>query len=345
MLTARCLARLRRFVVVTGSCAAIALVTPAAAASCVGSAALKGVNLAGAEFNGKRLPGVLNKDYVYPDKAAFDHFAALGMNTVRMPVRWERLQPELNGELDATEIGQISTAVASARANGMCLILDIHNYGMYHGDPVGSANVPLTAFVDLWKRLASRFGDTDVLAFGLMNEPFKLPIEQWAGIAQMTVNALRNAGSRHLLLVSGGRWSGVHDWQTNAGTTSNAMAFAGFQDSARRTVIEVHQYADRDHSGTGGTCVSGGDLAPMFDALAQWARTHGQKLFLAEFGTPANPACLAALDTMLAKTRDTQVWRGWTYWAAGKWWGAYPLSIEPRNGQDAAQTAVLKKYL
>jgi len=345
MLTTRCLARLRRLVVLLGALAAIALVTPVTAASCVGNVALKGVNLAGAEFNGKRLPGVLNKDYVYPDKAAFDHFAALGMNTVRLPVRWERLQPQLNGELDAAETEQISAAVASARANGMCLIIDIHNYGMYQGDPVGSANVPLTAFVDLWQRLASRFSDADGLALGLMNEPFKLPIEQWAGIAQMTVNAVRKAGAKHLFVVSGGRWSGVHEWQKSFGTTSNAMAFAGFQDPLKRTLIEVHQYADRNHSGTGKTCVPAADLTPMFDAISQWAKLNGQKLFLAEFGTPADPACLEVLDAMLGKMQDTQVWRGWTYWAAGKWWGAYPLSIEPRNGQDAAQTAVLKKYL
>lgn len=344
MLT-RCRYRLSRLVFLLGTLTATALVAPAMAASCVGNVALKGVNLAGAEFNGKRLPGVLNKDYVYPDKAAFDHFAALGMNTVRLPLRWERLQPQLNGELDPAETGQISAAVASARANGMCIILDIHNYGLYHGDPVGSANVPLTAFVDLWQRLASRFSDTDVVAFGLMNEPFKLPLEQWAGIAQLTVNAIRKAGAKHLLLVSGGRWSGVHDWHKTSGITSNAMAFADLQDPLKRTLIEVHQYADQNYSGTGQTCIPAGNLTPMFDAISQWARANGQKLFLAEFGTPADPGCLEALDAMLAKTQDTQVWRGWTYWAAGKWWGAYPLSIEPRNGQDAAQTTVLKKYL
>ena len=35
---------------------------------------------------------------------------------------------------------------------------------------------------------------------------------------------------------------------------------------------------------------------------------------------------------------------GGTYWAAGPWWGNYPLSVEPRNGQDRPQMAVLLKY-
>lgn len=340
----RCLVWMRRLVVLGVVCGA-ALPAPARAAGCLATEPLKGVNLAGAEFNGKRLPGVLNKDYVYPDKAAFDYFASLGMNTVRLPFRWERVQHALFGELDATEAAQIGAAVAAARARGMCIILDVHNYGLYHGNPIGSAEVPVTAFIDLWQRLASRFADADTVALGLMNEPFKLPIDAWSAVAQRTVDALRQTGSRHLVIASGGRWSGVHEWRKTFGSTSNALAFADFNDPLKRTLIEVHQYADRDHSGTSSQCVASADLVPMFVSIADWARTHRQKLFLGEFGTPSDADCLQALGTLLAQTRDASVWRGWTYWAAGKWWGAYPLSIEPRNGQDAAQTAVLKQYL
>jgi len=34
---------------------------------------------------------------------------------------------------------------------------------------------------------------------------------------------------------------------------------------------------------------------------------------------------------------------GGTSWAAGPWWGNYALSVEPRNGQDRPQMAVLLK--
>lgn len=335
---------MRRLAVLAVVCAAL-LSAPARAAGCLADGALRGVNLAGAEFNGKRLPGVRNKDYVYPDRAAFDYFAALGMNAVRLPFRWERVQPTLFGELDAAEAAEIGAAVNEARARGMCIILDVHNYGLYHGQPIGSADVPAAAFVDLWQRLAGRFADADSVALGLMNEPFKLSIDDWSTVAQRTVDALRQSGARHLVLVSGGRWSGVHEWHKTFGATSNARAFADFQDPLKRTLIEVHQYADRNHSGTGTQCVASADLVPMFDAIAEWAHTHRQTLFLGEFGTASDRDCLEALGTLLAQTRDTQVWRGWTYWAAGKWWGGYPLSIEPKNGRDAAQTAVLKRYL
>ena len=38
------------------------------------------------------------------------------------------------------------------------------------------------------------------------------------------------------------------------------------------------------------------------------------------------------------------VWRGWTYWAAGPFWDK-TITLEPRNGQDARQIAILQPYL
>ena len=55
----------------------------------------RGVNISGAEINAGTLPGRVNFDYVYPTSAQLRLFAGYGMNAVRVPVLWERLQPEL----------------------------------------------------------------------------------------------------------------------------------------------------------------------------------------------------------------------------------------------------------
>lgn len=313
-------------------------------ARCLGNEALKGVSLAGAEFNGDALPGVLFKNYIYPTAEEITYFRAQGANTLRLPFLWERIQPVLFGELAAAELQHIAATVELAKAQDICVILDVHNYGHYRGKPIGSSQVPVQAFIDLWLRLARQFSDASSTAFGLMNEPAHIAVDQWATTAQQTVLALRKQRIANLILVSGGRWSGVHDWFAENNGTSNAVAFAAFHDPARRSLIEVHQYADANFSGTGQTCIAATRFAAMFDPLDRWATTHGQRLFLGEFGVPANPDCLKALDAMLAHTTHP-VWRGWTYWAAGQWWGDYPLSIAPKNGQDAPQLAVLKKYL
>jgi endoglucanase len=42
---------------------------------------------------------------------------------------------------------------------------------------------------------------------------------------------------------------------------------------------------------------------------------------------------------------NSDVWSGWTWWAAGPWWGSYMYSIEPNGGTDQPQMATLAPYL
>lgn len=314
-------------------------------AKCLQTGGLKGVNLAGAEFNAAAMPGVVNRDYVYPSAEEFAYFSRQGMNTIRLPFLWERIQPRLYGALEPAELAHLKATVDKAQAHKMCLILDLHSYGAYRGDPIGSKAVDMRAFMDVWEKLALAFPDPQRVALGLSNEPYTLPIDLWASIAQLTVNRLRALNSRHWILVSGGRWSGVHEWHQTFDGSANASSFANLRDPLRRTVIEVHQYADANFSGTGTSCLPPERFQAMFKAINDWAVQHHQQLFLGEFGTPPDASCLAALDAMLSHTTDSTIWRGWTYWAAGAWWGDYPLNVSLRNGIDAPQLAVLQKYL
>lgn len=313
-------------------------------AVCLGKAPLRGVNLAGAEFNSKDLPGVMHKDYTYPGVSELDYFADKGATAIRLPVRWERVQPELFGELDSEQLGAIKKTLVNTRERGFCLILDIHNYGKYRGETLGFSEVPADAFIDLWIRLANELDDPDYLALGLMNEPFTLTISSWSAIAQQTVTALRNADARHLILVAGGRWSGVHEWFKTYAGTSNAEAFASLKDPLQRSVLEVHQYTNEGYSGTGTDCFPPEHFEPMFNAIEKWARVNGQRLFLGEFGIAPSEPCLTTLDGLLTLVNDPLLWRGWTYWAAGSWWGDYPMSVHPVNGEDATQMSVLEPY-
>jgi endoglucanase len=326
-------------------CCAAALASSGAGAGCLDGDGLTGVNLAGGEFNSKRLPGKLNKDYTYPSREELAYWAGKGASAIRVPFRWERVQRQLGQPLDEGEVAALTAVVDAAVRLDLCVILDAHNYGTYAGQPIGSPSVPDTALADVWVRLARRFADPKRVALDLMNEPKAIPIERWAALAQDTVNALRAAGAEHLILVAGGRWSGVHDWHRGASSASNATAFAGFADPLGRMAIEVHQYADADFSGTHRKCRPAERFDPMFEAIAKWARANGQRLFLGEFGVPADDPCLAVLDRFLTLTRDRDIWLGWTYWAAGRWWRNYPLSIAPSDGEDAPQMAVVAKHL
>ena len=67
-----------------------------------------GVNLSGAEFGASNLPGTFGTDYTYPTNAEVDYYVGKGMNTFRLPFRWERLQPTANSAFNAAELGRLN---------------------------------------------------------------------------------------------------------------------------------------------------------------------------------------------------------------------------------------------
>src|SRR3954465_15328320 len=80
-----------------------------------------GVNLAGADFG--KIPGKHGTEYLYPPARHFDYFRALGFTLVRLPFKWERLQPELNQPFAPDELALLTGAVRNATRNGQQLII------------------------------------------------------------------------------------------------------------------------------------------------------------------------------------------------------------------------------
>ena len=312
-----------------------------------GQAALTGVNLAGAEFGEGQLPGTYGIHYTYPTAEEVAHFTALGMNVFRLPFRWERLQRTAFGDFDAAEAARLDGFVAAATGSGAKVILDPHNYARYYGDVVGSAALPDAALADFWGRLAERYGGNPDVIFGLMNEPHSMPTEQWLSAANAAIAAIRAAGAANLVLVPGNAWTGAHSWGQGWYGTPNADVMGGVVDPGGNYAYELHQYLDGDSSGTSPTCVAPSAGAQRLAFVTGWLRARGARGFLGEFGAAANPNCLDGLDALLDYVdANTDVWLGWTYWAAGPWWGDYMFSIEPdAQGNDRPQTAVLVEHL
>ena len=306
-----------------------------------------GVNLAGAEFNAAKRPGTLFKDYTYPAEADYAYFAGQHMNIVRLPFLWERLQPEPNGELDATQLQLIQKAVAQAKAQNLHLILDVHNYAKYQGARLGNEGTPGNLLADLWKRLANEFKDEDTVIFGLMNEPNAIDASVWAPIAQSAIDAIRATGARNLILVPGTAYTGAHSWSSSSYGTPNATALAKIKDPAGNLAVEVHQYLDKDYSGTSGECVSATIGVDKLRGFTEWLRQQGKRGFLGEFAAGSNETCMQALDGMLTfMEQNADVWLGWTYWAAGSWWPpTYPFNVQPgKDGSEKPQMPLLSRH-
>ncbi|WLR92584.1 glycoside hydrolase family 5 protein [Shinella zoogloeoides] len=306
-----------------------------------GAACLKGINLAGAEFGEGR--GTYGKDYTYPSAETIAYFAGKGFNAVRLPFKWERLQPRLGRGFDKAERTRLSDAVKALRKAGMTVILDPHNYAYYGKDRIGSDAVPDGAFADFWQRLAEDYKDDQGVQFGLMNEPYDVTATQWLASANAAIAAIRKTGATNLVLVPGTIWTGAHSWEEERDGGANGTVMLAVEDPANNHAYEVHQYLDADFSGKAKTCERADDAVKALERFTDWLKRNGKRGFLGEFGASADPACLDGLARMTALVgRETGVWTGWTYWAAGDWWPAdEPLNIQPTAEGDRPQMAAL----
>ena len=310
-----------------------------------------GVNLSVAEF-GK--DNAINKNYIYPTEAEFKYFKSKGFKVVRIPFKWERVQPELMGELSPVDAQELDRCVTQATQLGLAVLLDVHSYG---GRKVNGKSALIGIdpeltnehFNDFWVKLSTRYKDNALVWIGLMNEPHKQKADVNAATMQSAVNAIRAAGVKNRILVPGTSWTGAHSWIKSG----NAAAFEGFKDPENNFAFEVHQYLDKDHSGTHPEAIVGSGSSRLV-AFTEWARTNHYKAFLGEFAWDKNPANAQASTEgealMAYMDQNKDVWMGYTYWAAGPWWNKYMFSIEPaglKEGApvDANQLSILLKHL
>jgi endoglucanase len=307
----------------------------------------RGVNLSSAEFGENNLPGVYNTHYIYPTRAEVDYFTGKGMNIFRLPFRWERLQSTAYGALNQTELGRLNSFVQYATGKRAYVVLDPHNYARYyHTNLVGSATFPNTTLSNFWYQVAGHYSSNPRVFFGLINEPHTMPTEQWRDAANACIAAIRHAGATNLILVPGNAWSGAHGWNQSWYGTPNAVAMRAIRDPGSNFAFEVHQYLDADSSGTSSTCVNTNIGVQRIAAFQTWCRTNGFKAFLGEFGVATNATCLEAMKNLVqAVESNKDVWIGWSYWAAGPWWGEYIYTLEPRNGRDRLQMDWLEPFL
>lgn len=313
-----------------------ALSSPAAQA---GPAAwMTGVNLSCAEYNGNSTR--INFDYTYPTRDEIAYYARKGLRTFRVPVLTSRILSGTATNGGGADWQALMGVIAAAAAFNGTVILDVHQYGSMPSGLVGHDAAATAEFVTAWSEIAKRLRTAPNVVFGLMNEPNKQSAAEWLAGANAAVAAIRKAGARQLVLVPGSYWDGAATW-TN---TDNAKVMTGLKDPANNVVFEVHQYLDPDNSGTSPAVVPGKGKASLA-AFTAWARSHRVRAFLGEFGFAAAPDAMAEGHDLLAfMAANRDVWRGWTYWAGGPWWGDYMFSVEPKNSVDKPQMSVLAQF-
>ena len=310
-----------------------------------------GVNISGGEYKESGL--AYGRDYIFPSNAEIDYYAGKGMDVIRVPFQWERMQKIENGALNPEEVARLKAVVTYANTKGLTVILDAHDYGTRTIGGVSyklgvDDKAPASLLGDFWGRMAGEFKGSDVF-YGIMNEPHYQTAAQWVPVANAAIKAIREAGAGEKILVPGTNWTGAHNWVSGQNDTEIG---AKVVDPLHNFAFEVHQYLDSDSSGTHANVVSETIGVERLTAITQWAKATGNQLFLGEFGVAQDATSLKAMDNMLRYMDEhADIWLGGTYWAGGPWWGNYMYSIEPTDlkakgvdATDRAQMDILEKY-
>lgn len=220
-------------------------------------------------------PGRPGYAYYYEDALDFRQLARQGVSLVRISFAWERIQHSPGGPLNAAEVRRLRSSLAAADRAGLGVVLDLHNYGDYwsadrtgaqHRLVLGTPALPAGTLADLWVRLTGALGDaTPLLGLGLMNEPVAMAsgprtgARAWERASQDAVTALRRAGRRQTVFVSGYAGASPATW-----TTFHPLAW--IKDPEQQVRYEAHQYFDSDRSGR---------YAAAFNREARTATTAG----------------------------------------------------------------------
>jgi hypothetical protein len=223
-----------------------------------------------------------------------------------------------------------------------------------NGAAIGTADVPVSAFTDLWTKLATALvGNPGVAGYDLMNEPHDMPSPTtWPAAAQAAVNAIRAVDQSTTIYVEGDDWASAANWLTD-------NANLHIVDPSNKIVYEAHAYFDANGSGN---YAESYDLQGAYPTIGvtdiqpflQWLKETGNKGYLGEFGVPSNdPRWLTVLGNVIQALQAAGVpgtYWSWTYPSAGgpSWWpptdptdANFLLNIIAPDGTPHPQLATL----
>jgi Ca2+-binding RTX toxin-like protein len=277
-----------------------------------------GINLSGAEF-GTHTGNRYWTDYYYPTASEIGFYAGKGVQLIRLPFIWERMQPTLGGPLSSTELGYLKTFLADAHAAGVKVIVDLHNYGRYGGQTIGSDSVSYAQFADFWKKLATELKDMPALVgYDLMNEPHSMGGSQhWPAAAQAAVDAIRTIDMKTAIYVEGDQWATATFWQTH---NNNLL----IKDPANNIIYQAHLYFDKTFEGVYANSYEADGAYPMIGVdrlqpFLDWLKANNVKGMIGEFGVPSNdPKWQVVLENFLKALQANNM--SGTMWGGGFWW-------------------------
>ena len=241
-----------------------------------------------------------------------------GFQTVRINLHALQRMDAANGfKLDEAWLKTLDWAVKNALANGLMVILDLHNYEDVAGNPA----LFKPRVLAYWKQIAERFKDSpDSLLFEILNEPNGgLTASLWNQWLVEALAVIRATNPTRTVVIGPPEWNGFR--------YLNQLALP---EADRNIIVTVHYYepmrfthqgADWTPEFAGFSGVTWGSAAEKkrvesdFAIAQRWATAHRRPVFLGEFGAYDKGPMESRIryTEFVARTAESLGW-AWAYW-------------------------------
>lgn len=216
--------------------------------------------------------------------------ARAGFDTVRIPIRWDaHTAHRAPYDIDATFMARVKTVVRDARAAGLGVIIDVHQYEDLMAHPAREQ----ARFLAIWDQISRNFsGAPDTVYFEVLNEPtLQMSNDQVSALYTVVLPIIRASNPTRKVILGGNSWNSIESlsqirWPLNNGKRDTNLV-ATFHDYGPHAF--THQGAEWSDPVLPMGRSWGGkeDMAEMRDTY-QLARNFkaktGLPVFVGEFG-------------------------------------------------------------
>lgn len=251
-----------------------------------------------------------------------EHFRLIkegGFNSVRINLHpFRHMNADSGYALAPGWLETLDWAVEQATAQGLAVILDLHEFNAMADDPEGKKGL----FLGFWQQVAPRFKDApESVFFEVLNEPNRaVTPEMWNGYLREALAVIRESNPGRTVIIGPAHWNGM-----------GALAELDLPADDRNLIVTVHYYHPMEftHQGAPWTeqwkdttgvqwTASEAEISRMrtdFDVARSWATTNDRPIFLGEFGAydKGDMDSRARYTASVARTAEELGW-SWAYW-------------------------------